>query len=224
MEGIAHGSIGSRRDNYDEKNYLPACISVLFISMYPIPDGNWYHDRKALPAAVGRDWFQNPSSPGGEAYIGFQNGVPSDPVLLRVFNKSSHCAFFTCFLYLTMLLRRGKMNSYILAWLIEQSLDDLNRTQPAFLGGACNQPAWLWTCLFGISAVASATATNELERREILLWRRAANAKIRLASSTLGLHDWDSAKAVLRAAMWVDGFDGEEETRTLWENAVLVPP
>ncbi len=121
-----------------------------------------------------------------------------DPRHFASFLKSSRCAFTSCYLYMAMFLQRGSTNSFITNWLIEQFLDDATRTERSFIDGNCNRNVWFWTMIFGLSAVASTTASNALEENQISLWRDALNGKIRLANEIMHINDWNAAKSSLR--------------------------
>jgi hypothetical protein len=124
-------------------------------------------------------------------------------------------------MYLSLVLRRGIMSSYVLNWLIEQFLDDADRLSPSVLDGTCHREAWFWTIILGASAVASVEWSNDLEKSQVEIWRRAFDDKIRLGSAVLGLTTWASAQQALKKLGWVESFDGEEEIRQIWERATM---
>ncbi|KAH8909990.1 hypothetical protein BR93DRAFT_925009 [Coniochaeta sp. PMI_546] len=120
-----------------------------------------------------------------------------------------------------MMLREGALSSFILKLLIDQLLDDAERTEKAFLEGRCNRSIWFWTVMMTLAAVVSAPAEDKLEAMQIMTWQGAISGKIRLANRVLGLNDWKSAKAHLKLVAWEEGFDGEEELRRMWEDITL---
>jgi hypothetical protein len=188
------------------------------MSFFPKPNGKWYLAKGHL--SRGSDWFRNGDSLGDEGYEGFQNGLPSDSASITKFTLASRCSYFTTYLFLALILPESKLSFYIIHWLISQAHEDLKRTKPAFLAGTCHQASWFWTTIFGLAAVMSATRANGLELREVQTWRQAFEAHVRLGSHVLGLRDWKSAVAVLKVVGWVEGFDGDEEIRAMWEAAV----
>ncbi|KAH8889278.1 hypothetical protein GQ53DRAFT_766966 [Thozetella sp. PMI_491] len=218
LSSILYGEIATRHD-FDDSYYLPPPISLLFMAIWPITRERWWQDEGKGERS---HWVARAGSLGGQGYVAF-NGIPTEPKQFATFIKSSRCAFMSCYLYMAMLLQKGATSSFIINWLIEQFLDDAARTEKAFIDGSCSRNVWFWTMVFGLSAVASATASNKLEQMQIVMWRRAFYAKIRLANHAMGLNDWDAARQSLRQVAWVDGFMGEEELREAWEEAASQP-
>jgi hypothetical protein len=176
-------------------------------------DGWWNSEVK--PEA--KPWFATTRSPGTPLYQPFKD-VPADPVQFSLFRAASRNSYYTAFLYLCIILREGALSSFILKLLVDQLLDDAERTAKAFVEERCNRSLWFWTVMMTLAAVASAPTADKLEALEMLTWRGAIRGKIKLANSILGLTDWESAKAHLKLIAWKDGFDGEDELRRLWED------
>ncbi|OIW33764.1 hypothetical protein CONLIGDRAFT_191062 [Coniochaeta ligniaria NRRL 30616] len=194
--------------------YQPLVPSVLFMSLWPNPLSGWWNN-EVKPAA--RAWFANDLSPGGKKYTEFTD-VPTDSAQFAQFTIASRNAYYTAFLFMCMMLREGALSSFILKLLIDQLLDDAERTEKAFLEGRCNPSIWFWTMMMTLAAVASAPAEDELEAMQIITWQGAIRGKIRLANTILGLNDWESAKAHLKLIAWEEGFDGENEMRQMWKD------
>jgi hypothetical protein len=194
--------------------YQPLVSSVLFMSLWPgLVDGWWNSEIK--PEA--KSWFSNDRLPGGRLYRVFKD-IPTDPTMFSFFRESSRNAYCTSFLYMSMMLREGTLSSFILKLLIDQLLDDADRTEKAFTEGRCNGSVWFWAVMITLAAVASAPAEGKLEAMQIITWQRAISGKIRLANTILGINDWKSAKAHLKLIAWQEGFDGEDEIRRMWED------
>lgn len=70
------------------------------------------------------------------------------------------------------------------------------------------------------AAPVRGSSLDEEEERSVEAWRAKFGAKVRLACRVLGVTDWDGAREALRKFAWVQGFDGEEEIRALWEEAM----
>lgn len=194
--------------------YQPLVPSVLFLSLFPNPLDGWWNS-EIKPAA--RPWFASDNSPGGKNYKEFRD-VPTDSAQFSQFTIASRNAYYTAFLYMCMMLREGALSSFILKLLIDQLLDDAERTEKAFLEGRCNRSVWFWTMMMTLAAVASAPAEDKLEAMQIVTWQGAIRGKIRLANTILGLNDWESAKAHLKLIAWEERFDGEDELRRMWED------
>lgn len=186
----------------------------LFEDLQSVPET--YHETVDTPVA--QAWFGQDYGPTGNKYRPFDE-VPSDPKEMPRFLIGSRFSFSFCFLILCTLLPEGVMGSFILSWLIDMILEEAERTEQFFLAGTISHDQWFWSALMGLAAVSGVPATNELERIQMQVWRRALHDKIRLANKVLGLHDWKSAKVPLRRIAWLDGFDGEAEMRQLWEEA-----
>ena len=221
MSCIVDGNIGDRRHDFDDDNYLPAPVCLLFLALWPTANDSWWTD-PVKP--IGVPWFSTLGS-GTSTYMSFE-GVPTEPKRFSAFLKASRCSFMTCYLHMALALRPGVtspyFSSYIINWLVEELLDDAARTEQAFVEGRCRHFLWLWTMMIALSAVATATATNKLEEKQMLMWRNAIYEKLRLANSVMDIRgSWETAKQSLRIVAWVDGFDGEEEIRRMWDEAVL---
>lgn len=195
--------------------YQPLVPSVLFMSLWPSPsDGFWNSEVKA----EAKPWFKTNQKTPGAAFYEPYDDVPSDSAQFARFEIASRIAYYTAFLYMCMMLRQGSLSSFILKLLIDQLLDDAERTVPAFLENRCNRSVWIWTMMLTLAAVASAPANDKLEAMQIRTWRGAINSKIRLANGVLGLDSWQSVKAHLELIAWEEGFDGEDELRRMWED------
>ncbi|KAI0480082.1 hypothetical protein GGR56DRAFT_252573 [Xylariaceae sp. FL0804] len=157
---------------------------------------------------------------------------------------SSRSGFLACYFYLYVILREGTIDGFLLSWCLEQLLADVERTEPAMRRGRYSPALWLWTVLFGACAAgaarccscppssspfpsysSSSAAGDAEEAAQMRALRRTYLAKIRLVSRrVLQLRGWEGARAALRLFAWEDGFDGEEELRALWEEAVWQHP
>jgi len=197
-----------------EDVYQPLVPSILFMSLWPDPMDGWWNS-EIKPEA--KPWFGTARSPSTPLYQPFKD-IPTDPARFASFRQASRNAYYTAFLYMCLMLREGALSSFILKQLIDQLLDDADRTANSFVEGRCNRSIYFWTVMMTLAAVASAPAEDKLEAMQILTWQRAIAGKIRLANTILGLTDWESAKAHLKLIAWQDGFDGEEEFRRIWED------
>ena len=219
MGSILYGEVAGRYDEFSDKSYLTAPVSLLFMSIWPIPkQRQWTWKEEYQPrhpfAQVKR------SNPVGGSTC--TNDLTKRPRLCS-FAKNSRFAFMSCYLYMIMLLRGEATSSFIINWLVEQLLDDAARTEASFIDGTCNRNVWFWTMIFGLSAVRTSRSSNLLERSQISHWHEALCSKIRLANGVMDICDWTSAKMSLRQVAWTEGFDGEAELRRAWEDSTSPP-
>ncbi|KAH8673556.1 hypothetical protein BX600DRAFT_508807 [Xylariales sp. PMI_506] len=132
----------------------------------------------------------------------------------------SRSDFISSYFYLYAILRENEVDSFILNFFLEQLLVDVCRTEPQMHSGQYSQSLWFWTVMFGACASNIAKVTSPLEAEQIQAIRDVYMVKIHLASQVLGISNWEGAKSKLRLFAWEDGFDGEEELRGLWEDAM----
>ncbi|KAI1878173.1 hypothetical protein JX265_002541 [Neoarthrinium moseri] len=133
---------------------------------------------------------------------------------------SSRTGFISCYFYLYMILRESGVDAFVLNWLLEQLLADVCRTESLMHKGSYSQSLWFWTVMFGACATVAARITSPLENEQMSAIRDVYMDKINLASQVLKIKSWEGAKSALRLFAWEDDFDGEEELRRLWEEAV----
>ncbi|KAB5558011.1 hypothetical protein GE09DRAFT_1221147 [Coniochaeta sp. 2T2.1] len=201
-------------EQYQGDVYLPLVPSVLFMSLFPDPLNGWWNTE--LPQQA-KAWFATDHSPGGKDYIEMTD-VPTNEAHFEWFKVGSRNSYTTAFLYMCMLLREGALSSFILKLLIDELLNDSERTEGAFLEGRCDRSVWFWTMMMTLAAVASAPSEDRLEAQQLVTWQGAVTNKIRLANRVMGLDKWEEARRHLKMVAWEDGFDGEEEMRRMWED------
>ncbi|KAH8195090.1 hypothetical protein TruAng_010747 [Truncatella angustata] len=93
-------------------------------------------------------------------------------------------------------------------------------TESLMQKGQYSQTLWFWTVMFGASATVAAKTTSSLEENQMKATKDSYMDKINLASQLLKIKSWEGAKSTMQLFAWEDGFDGEEELKTLWEEAV----
>ncbi|OTB20404.1 hypothetical protein K445DRAFT_312856 [Daldinia sp. EC12] len=133
---------------------------------------------------------------------------------------SSRSGFIACYFYLYVIIREGTVDSFILNWFIEQLLADVCRTEMPMQTGQYSQSLWFWSVMFGACVTMAAKTSDNLERKQMKLFRDAYLDKIHLGSRVLKIKNWEAAKSILRLFAWEDDFDGEMEVKAIWEEAV----
>ncbi|KAH6654629.1 hypothetical protein BKA67DRAFT_285681 [Truncatella angustata] len=133
---------------------------------------------------------------------------------------TSRSDFISCYFYLYIILRDQWIDSFVLNWFLEQLLADVCRTESLMQKGQYSQTLWFWTVMFGASATVAAKTTSSLEENQMKATKDSYMDKINLASQLLKIKSWEGAKSTMQLFAWEDGFDGEEELKTLWEEAV----
>jgi hypothetical protein len=146
--------------------------------------------------------------------------VDSDFVAPMRSVDSSRSGFIACYFYLYIILREGAVDAFVLSWFIEQLLADAYRTESLMQSGEYSPSLWFWTVMFGACTAAAAKVTSTLEGEQMKGLRDAYMDKINLGSRVLKIKSWESAKSTLRLFAWEDNFDGEEELKEIWEEAV----
>ncbi|RYP70350.1 hypothetical protein DL769_004976 [Monosporascus sp. CRB-8-3] len=133
---------------------------------------------------------------------------------------STRSGFMACYLYLYIILREERVDSFILNWFIEQLLIDVRRTELLMQKGHYSQSLWFWSVMFGACITTAAKTDSSLEEAQMKLARDEYLDKINMASQVLRIKTWEGAKAALRLFAWEDEFDGELELKAIWEEAV----
>lgn len=132
----------------------------------------------------------------------------------------SRSGFITCYFYLYIILREEKVDSFVLNWFIDQLLIDVCRTQVPMQKGDYSPCLWFWTVMFGACVTTAGKTVSSLEETQMNSARDQYMDKINLVSQTLKIKTWEGAKAVLSQFAWEDEFDGEQELKEIWEEAV----
>lgn len=132
----------------------------------------------------------------------------------------SRSDFLSCYFYLYIILQDQLVDSFVLNWFLEQLLADVCRTQHSMQKGQYSQTLWFWTVMFGACATVAAKISSAAEEAQMKNMRDVYLDKINLASQVLRIKSWDGAKAAMRLFAWEEDFDGEDELRALWEEAV----
>ncbi|KAI0115236.1 hypothetical protein F4814DRAFT_313023 [Daldinia grandis] len=186
-------------------------ISLLRVALRPIYSlrmlGNSYDSEEPLSEILARK--------GPHSRVSDSNALSP----LRSVD-SSRSGFIACYFYLYVIIREGSVDSFILNWFIEQLLVDVCRTEMPMQTGQYSQSLWFWSVMFGACATMAAKTSDDLERKQMKVYRDVYSDKINLASRVLKIKNWEVAKSTLRLFAWEDGFDGETELKAVWEEAV----
>lgn len=128
--------------------------------------------------------------------------------------------FMSCYFYLYIILREQWIDSFVTNWFLEQLLADVCRTEAPMQKGEYSQTLWFWTVMFGACATMAAKVTSHLEEEHMRIIKDVYLNKINMASQILRIKTWDAARQTMSLFAWEDGFDGEDELRGFWEEAV----
>lgn len=120
-------------------------------------------------------------------------------------------------MYLSLVLRPGRMSNEILECLMDSVGTDTEGFERRAINDAAEQAALFWSLMLSRAAMASMTPSSDRgsENRK----QRLIDHNIRGASAMLQLQTWPEAVAVLKRVAFVD-FEGERELQNLWELAV----
>lgn len=185
-------------------------VSLLRVALRPIYDIFALTGSSCDPMKTLSDESRRKSSPPPSCAL---DGSPP-PV------DCSRVGFISCYFYLYIILREDAVDSFVLNWFLEQLLADVCRTESLMQKGLYSQTLWFWTVMFGACATVAAKVTSYLECEQMRTIRDVYMDKINLASQLLRIKSWEGAKSTMRLFAWEDDFDGEEELKSLWEEAV----
>lgn len=174
---------------------------VLFIGLSPQPtDAWWCVDNKSVnsnrgPASLSRN------TRGQQQDTGFTS------------------ARMIAHMYLSLVLRPGRMSNEILERLIDAVSSDTEVLEQRAMSGPAEQAILFWCLMLSRAAMASMTQLPGRGGEELYGKQRRVDQSIRSASAMLRLQTWPEAVAALKRVAFVE-FDGEQGLKSIWERAV----
>jgi hypothetical protein len=174
---------------------------VLFIGLSPKPaDAWWCADERTRYA----------DSHGGPVSLLRETRGQQDP--------GSSSARTIAYMYLSLVLRPGRMSNEILGRLIDSLGTDTEGFERGRINNSVEQAVLFWDLMLSGAAIASLTPLSDRGSEESRRKQRLIERSIRSASAMLQLETWPQAVDVLKRVAFVE-FEGEQELRSMWERA-----
>lgn len=123
------------------------------------------------------------------------------------------------YMYLSLVLRPGRMSNEILHCLIDSVSTDTERFERLATNDSAEQAASFWSLMLARAAIASMTESSGRGPENISEKQRLIDHDIRSVSAMLQLQAWPEAVAVLKRVAFVV-FEGERELQSMWERIV----
>lgn len=192
----------------EQLSYTASCVNqctlrcVLFIGLSPKPTDAWWCvdknksvDSNCGPASLLRDTRGQQQDPG--------------------FTSARMIAY----MYLSLVLRPGRMSHEILDRLIDFVRIDTEGFERRGMNDSAEQAASFWSLMLSRAAIASMTASSGPGLENMSRKQRLIDHDIRSVSAMLQLQAWPEAVAVLKKVAFVE-IEGERELQSMWEKAV----
>lgn len=175
---------------------------VLFIGLSPKPTDAWW--------CVDKNMSIN-SNCGPASLLQDTRGQQQDPGVTS--------ARMIAYMYLSLVLRPGRMSNEILDCLVDSVSTDTEGVERRAMNDSAEQAALFWSLMLSRAAMASMAASSGRGPENISEKQRLIDHDIRSVSATLQLQAWPEAVAVLKRVAFVE-FEGERELQSMWEKAV----
>lgn len=175
---------------------------VLFIGLSPKPTDAWW--------CVDKDNSAH-SNCGPASLLRNTRGQQQDP--------GCASARMIAYLYLSLVLRPGRMSNEILECLADSVSTNTEGFERRAIDDSAEQAALFWNLMLSRAAMGSLTPLSGRGPDKFYWKQRLIDQKIRSASAVLQLQTWPEAVAVLKRVAFVE-FKGERELQGMWERAV----
>lgn len=175
---------------------------VLFIGLSSKPTDAWWCVDKNKSAQ---------SNCGPASLLRSTPGQQQDP--------GSASARMIAYLYLSLVLRPGRMSNEILECLVDSVKRDTEGFERRATDDSAEQAALFWSLMLSRAAMASMTPLSGSSPEKLYWKQRLIDQNIRSASAMLQLQTWPEAVAVLRRVVFAE-FEGELDLKSMWERAV----
>lgn len=175
---------------------------VLFIGLSPKPTDAWWCVDKNKSAH---------SNCGPASLLEGTRGQQQD--------LGSASARMIAYMYLSLVLRPGRMSDEILECLMDSVSTDTEGFGQRAIDDPAEQAALFWSLMLSRAAMASMTPMSGSGPENLYWKQRLIDQNIRSASAMLQLQTWPEAVAVLRRAAFAE-FEGERELKSMWERAI----
>lgn len=221
-QGIRIGLTGPLVNTAD---YQPTFLALLFSSIWDIsslppteaPKYGWWEETDT-PAA--RTWQSHTKHLNLDYEI--SRGFDPNQYIPRILNgdpRSSRTCFIATFFYLFSELGDGRLDAMLLGWLLEQLIEDVNRSEEVVKSDPSHGPLWLWCIMFGAAIANNGKATNAVEEEHLKCWKQLYADKIKLASHLLEVKSWHVARRLLDQFLGGMDQDLDRGLMELWEEA-----
>lgn len=141
------------------------------------------------------------------------------PVSLLRETRGQEDARMVAYLYLSLVLRSGRMSNEILMCLMDSVGTDMEGFERRGMNDSAEQAAFFWNMMFSGAAMASLTPVSGRGPEKLGRKQRSINRNIRSASAMLQLQTWAEAVNMLKRVAYAE-FEGEQELQSMWERAV----
>ncbi|KAL1875227.1 hypothetical protein Daus18300_003298 [Diaporthe australafricana] len=111
------------------------------------------------------------------------------------------------------------MSNEILECLVDSIGTDIEGFERSAVNDSAEQAAVFWSLMLARTALASMTPLHGLDHEKLQWRQRTVDKDIRHASAMLQLQTWPAAVAALKRVAF-GAFEGEQELRRIWEEAV----
>lgn len=175
---------------------------VLFIGLSPKPTDAWW--------CVDKNMSIN-SSCGPASLLRDTRGQQQNPGVAS--------ARMIAYMYLSLVLRPGRMSNEILDCLIDSVSTDTEEFERLATNDSAEQTALFWSLVLARAAITSMTESSGRGPENIPEKQRLIDHDIRSVSAMLQLQAWPEAVAVLKRVAFVE-FEGERELQSMWERIV----
>lgn len=123
------------------------------------------------------------------------------------------------YMYLSLVLRPGRMSNEILECLMDSVGADTEGFEPRARNDSVEQAALLWSLMLSRTAVASMTPFSGRDPEKLCRKQGQIDHNIRSTSAMLQLQTWPETVAMLKKVAFIE-FEGEQELKSMWERAV----
>ena len=169
-------------------------------------------------------WVASPDDDFKSQGLGHESSTEWNIILLAVdknYRARSKIAFLLVSFYISIQMPQSAVSMYMLHWSTVMMLDILNKTRQGVIEGRLKATWWFWICMYGAAVAASAVPVSSQEVQEKGRFTRDFAEKLRWICDMLGIASWEDAAETLWEVRWEHGFEGEEDLRRIWEEAVL---
>lgn len=134
-------------------------------------------------------------------------------------DPGSASARMIAYMYLSLVLRPGRMSNEILECLVDSVSTDTDGFERRAMDDSAEQAALFWSLMLSRAAMASITPLSGSGPEKLYWKQRLIDQNIRSASRLLQLQTWPEAVTVLGTVAFAE-FEGERELKSMWERAV----
>ncbi|KAL2284377.1 hypothetical protein FJTKL_09073 [Diaporthe vaccinii] len=205
--GMAIGCV-TRNDVQEQLSSMVSSVNqstlrgVLFMGLSSKPTDAWWCVDKNKSAQ---------SNCGPANLLRSTRGQQQDP--------GSASARMIAYMYLSLVLRPGRMSNEILECLVDSVSTDTDGFERRAMDDSAEQAALFWSLMLSRAAMASITPLSGSGPEKLYWKQRLIDQNIRSASRLLQLQTWPEAVTVLGTVAFAE-FEGEQELKSMWERAV----